>query len=97
MEAMILMENITKNYQLGEISVPILKGIDLSIARGDEFAIMGASGSGKSTLMNIMGCLDRASDGRYLFEGENLTTFNNEELAYVLDTPTLKKTLDSPI
>ena len=83
MEAMILMENITKNYQLGEISVPILKGIDLSIARGEFIAIMGASGSGKSTLMNIMGCLDRASDGRYLFEGENLTTFNNEELAYV--------------
>ena len=80
---MILMENITKNYQLGEISVPILKGIDLSIARGEFIAIMGASGSGKSTLMNIMGCLDRASDGRYLFEGENLTTFNNEELAYV--------------
>lgn len=80
---MILMENITKSYQLGEISVPILQGIDLSIARGEFIAIMGASGSGKSTLMNIMGCLDRASDGRYLFEGENLTTFNDEELAYV--------------
>jgi putative ABC transport system ATP-binding protein len=83
MKPMILMENITKSYQLGEISVPILQGIDLSIARGEFIAIMGASGSGKSTLMNIMGCLDRASGGRYLFEGENLTTFNDEELAYV--------------
>ncbi|HBB34181.1 MAG TPA: macrolide ABC transporter ATP-binding protein [Cyanobacteria bacterium UBA8803] len=83
MTAMILMEGITKNYQLGEMTVPIIKGIDLSIQEGEYLAIMGASGSGKSTLMNIMGCLDRASDGRYRFEGEDLTTFNDNELAYV--------------
>lgn len=83
MTPMILMEDITKTYQLGEITVPVLKGIDLAIAAGEYVAIMGASGSGKSTLMNIMGCLDRASSGRYVFEGEELTTFNNDELAYV--------------
>jgi len=83
MSAMILMENIQKTYQFGEIAVPILKGINLSIEEGEYVAIMGASGSGKSTLMNIMGCLDRANEGRYLFEGEDLTTFNGDELAYV--------------
>jgi putative ABC transport system ATP-binding protein len=83
MTAMILMEGITKTYRLGEVDVPILKGIDLSIEKGEYIAIMGASGSGKSTLMNIMGCLDRATAGRYLFEGEDLTTFNDDELAYV--------------
>lgn len=83
MTPIILIEDLTKNYRLGEISVPILKGIDLSIKEGEYIAIMGASGSGKSTLMNIIGCLDRASDGRYMFEGEDLTTFNDDELAYV--------------
>ena len=83
MAPVILMENIRKNYLLGETIVPILKGIDLSIQPGEYVAIMGASGSGKSTLMNIMGCLDRASEGRYVFEGDDLTTFNDDELAYV--------------
>lgn len=80
---MILMEGIAKNYQLGEITVPILKGINLSIAEGEYVAIMGTSGSGKSTLMNIMGCLDRPTQGRYLFEDEDLTTLNDDELAYI--------------
>jgi putative ABC transport system ATP-binding protein len=80
---MIWMESITKTYQLGEIKVPILKGIHLAIEEGEYVAIMGASGSGKSTLMNILGCLDRPTNGSYIFEGRNLTTFNDDELAYI--------------
>ncbi len=58
---MIDMKNITKTYQLGEVEVPVLKGINLQIAAGDYVSIMGASGSGKSTLMNIIGCLVRVA------------------------------------
>jgi putative ABC transport system ATP-binding protein len=80
---MIWMERITKTYQLGEVQVPVLKGIDLAIASGEYVAIMGVSGSGKSTLMNIIGCLDRSTSGRYLLEGRELTTLSNDELAYI--------------
>jgi putative ABC transport system ATP-binding protein len=81
MTAMIYLENITKTYHLGEIDVPVLKQIDLSIVSGEYVAIMGASGSGKSTLMNIIGCLDRPSSGLYLLDGTNLTTLDDDELA----------------
>ncbi|MEM1255221.1 MAG: ABC transporter ATP-binding protein [Cyanobacteria bacterium P01_H01_bin.21] len=83
MIAMIWMEDIRKTYQLGEVNVPVLKGIDLTIEEGDYVSIMGASGSGKSTLMNIIGCLDRPSAGHYVLEGQNLTTLTNEGLAYI--------------
>jgi putative ABC transport system ATP-binding protein len=80
---MIWLESITKTYHLGEVDVPILKGIQLSIEEGEYVSIMGASGSGKSTLMNILGCLDRPTRGNYIFEGRNLTTFDDDELAYI--------------
>jgi putative ABC transport system ATP-binding protein len=80
---MIWMEEITKIYRLGQVNVPAIKGINLSITEGEYVAIMGGSGSGKSTLMNIMGCLDRPTSGHYILEGRNLTTLNDEELAYI--------------
>ncbi|RAM49442.1 ABC transporter ATP-binding protein [Mastigocladus laminosus UU774] len=80
---MIWMESITKAYQLGDVHVPVLKGINLAIEEGEYVAIMGVSGSGKSTLMNIIGCLDRPTNGQYVLEGRNLTTFGDDELAYI--------------
>jgi putative ABC transport system ATP-binding protein len=88
MTAMIYLENITKTYHLGEIDVPVLKQIDLSIESGEYVAIMGASGSGKSTLMNIIGCLDRPSSGLYLLDGTNLTTLDDDEPTGALDSTT---------
>ncbi|MBD1856205.1 ABC transporter ATP-binding protein [Leptolyngbya boryana FACHB-1624] len=78
---MITMEGITKTYHLKDLDVPVLKEIDLSIDDGEYVAIMGASGSGKSTLMNIIGCLDRPTTGRYLFDGQDLATLDDDGLA----------------
>ncbi|MEL6553774.1 MAG: ABC transporter ATP-binding protein [Cyanobacteria bacterium J06621_11] len=80
---MIEMTGITKVYQLGDMDVPILKGIDLTINASEYVSIMGASGSGKSTLMNIIGCLDRPTEGRYHLEGRDLTTLAKDELAFI--------------
>jgi putative ABC transport system ATP-binding protein len=80
---MIQLENIVKNYQLGEVTVPVLRGINLTIESGEYTSIMGVSGSGKSTLMNLIGCLDRPTEGRYLLEGLDITDFSDNDLADV--------------
>ena len=81
--ALIELENITKTYFLGEMDVPVLKGINLTIGKGEYVALMGASGSGKSTLMNILGCLDRPTGGRYMFDGEELGQASGDRRAMV--------------
>jgi putative ABC transport system ATP-binding protein len=80
---MIQLENIVKNYILGAVEVPVLRGINLFIDQGEYTAIMGVSGSGKSTLMNIIGCLDRPTSGRYLLEGQDITELSDDDLADV--------------
>jgi putative ABC transport system ATP-binding protein len=83
MVSMIDLEGITKTYLLGEVEVPVLKGIDLTLKQGEYVAIMGMSGSGKSTLMNIIGCLDRPTTGTYFLEGHDLTVFPEDQLAHI--------------
>lgn len=78
---MIELRNITKVYHLGEIDLPVLKGISLSIADGEFVSLTGASGSGKSTLMNILGCLDHPSGGEYLLDGRDVAGLNADERA----------------
>jgi len=79
--ALVELENVSKIYRLGEVDVPALQGVDLSVQSGDFLALMGPSGSGKSTLLHILGLLDRPTAGRVLWEGEDVTRLNGAKLA----------------
>ena len=77
------LEDIQKTYRTGEVDVHAVRGVSMEIARGEFVALMGSSGSGKSTLMNILGCLDRPTSGRYFLDGENVSSLSRDELADV--------------
>src|ERR671916_592136 len=79
----IRLEGVHKTYSMGDVEVHALRGVTLNIKEGEFVAIMGMSGSGKSTMMNIIGCLDSPTTGNYILESRNLTTFNDDELAYI--------------
>ena len=79
--SLIELHDIRKTSSLGEMDVPVLKGITLSIEKGEYVALMGASGSGKSTLMNILGCLDRPTSGDYFFNGVEAGRLSGDERA----------------
>lgn len=76
-------EHLTKVYGMEDIQVIALGGVNIQISEGEFIAIMGPSGSGKSTLMNILGCLDRPTDGRYLLDGQDVSSYNKTELALI--------------
>ena len=83
MAAVIKLEDVHKTYHTGEVDVLAVRGVTLEIAQGEFVAIMGASGSGKSTMMNIIGCLDRPTQGRYFLDGVDVSHLDRDELAAI--------------
>ncbi len=82
-EWVIEIDDITKVYHMGTVEVHALRGVSMRIAPGEMLAIMGPSGSGKSTLMNILGCLDQPTSGTYLLDGEDVSTLDDDALAFI--------------
>jgi putative ABC transport system ATP-binding protein len=82
-DAVIQVQDVHKYYELGETRVHALRGVSVNIERGEFVAIMGASGSGKSTFMNILGCLDKPTSGRYLLDGTDVSGLTKQELARI--------------
>lgn len=81
MPMLLNLKNVYKNFGKEPMIVPVLKDVSLEVTQGDYIAIMGPSGSGKTTLMNIIGCLDRTSEGTYLFENEDISKMNDDALS----------------
>ena len=80
---LVRLEDVVKTYQMGDVEVHALRGLSLVIEHGEFTAVMGASGSGKSTLMNLLGCLDRPTSGRYLLEGGEVSSLSTDQLAEI--------------
>jgi putative ABC transport system ATP-binding protein len=83
MASLIQLDGITKTYRMGDVDVHALRGVSLTVDRGEFVAIMGSSGSGKSTMMNILGCLDRPSTGHYMLNGHEVSQLDRNELAEI--------------
>lgn len=82
-KSLIEIRDLRRNFQLGGETLEVLKGIDLDIEKGEYVALMGPSGSGKSTLMNLLGCLDTPTSGRYVLNGKDVSTLHDDELAEI--------------
>lgn len=82
-QPIVRLENVRKRYQMGPVLVEALKGLSLDIAPGEYLSIMGPSGCGKSTLLNILGCLDRPTDGRYLLGGDDVSRLEDDALSSI--------------
>ncbi len=86
MPAVVEVRQLVKDYHMGDVTVNVLKGLDLEFEEGDFVALMGPSGSGKSTLMNILGCLDRLTTGHYILNGEDVSQMDDDQLSEIRST-----------